>query len=230
MSERFENTRAVLEAIRQDFQEHREQHGLPKALAAAAASASILPYQLGGLESTLAYTGTQTLHNTHNPFLAGGAMGLASFGIEVGLTLATTATLRRLPQTASTIEAIKYEGKSPKPPAEGRLARLRNVGSAVGFTVIMGSPGMVLRSFVRSPEQPVRVHRVKGIRAAGALAVTNSAIGTVLTGGLEILPASTTQDVINQFNQPWTYGVVFALVGGSRFVSYLTHELRSPKD
>lgn len=226
MPERFENTHAVLDALQQDISAHREQHGLFKTTIAGAASSLILPYQLGGLESTLTYVGTQTLGATHSPFMAGGAVGLASFAIESGLTLASVASLRRLPQTAQTFEALNYEAAAPEQ-KNGRFARLRNTLRAVGFTATMGAPGMTLRSFVRAPEKPVEQHRAQGIKAAAALAITNTFIGLTLTGGLDVISPSATETVIHEAQKPLTYGILIGLIGGRRLASYLHSELRA---
>ncbi|HEV7454778.1 MAG TPA: hypothetical protein VGO07_05975, partial [Candidatus Saccharimonadales bacterium] len=229
MAEAFANSKAILLSAGEDMQGNRS------AVAGLTAGAVAMGlYHFGGAETTYAYTLTYAYGAAKDfvnavpdsvpfrqymeyavPAAAGVAMGTASWIVERVFTAGTVKAIQKFPKTSATYEQIKYENGDPPPPASGFFPRMWRGFRTAQFILGTGSPGIILRSKVHEPAEPIATHRAAGKRTSNQIFVVDSAIGAVVASGLlsgeKSGLAEVSATVIDYAQKPWLWA---AILGG----------------
>jgi hypothetical protein len=198
----------------------------------ALTSAFTVPYMAGGLEATMGLVASNVYEATHRITTVAASTGLASLLIEAGLTVAVGASMRRAPKAARELQERKFAEAERQtaidpPAAQSRLKRAakritKPAASAVETTataLAAGSPGIMLRSFVRNPELSVKAHKRKGYQTAGILAGVNTAAGAAAALTLDMMPTGVSDTAIEYVSDPKTWAALLITMGGAKAIS-----------
>jgi len=211
--EHLQNVRDIWRASREDIGETNIVQRLAMTATTAAFLADIPLH-----EAALGMTAGWTYSETHNPLIAGAAMGATSFVIESGISSGTAITVNGLPKAVDTYQEKYLEGKT-KGKASYDDDEVGSFKDDAVFALAFGSGPLVVKKHMareqeseeRSVGQDVRV----GVRAAGFLGVFNTALAggvTAVAWGGEKLDVSEVSDVIiDVARSPFTYIGLFGL-------------------
>jgi hypothetical protein len=233
MSEFVENARAVLKTAKEDI---GEVTSLPHRLTLGVTAAAVAFHETTGMEWLLANTGGRAYENLgHNPFIAGGAMATASFAVETALSAGMAFNLSHFRRTAKQVEEIKNlkEAEQTTPPRESRFGRVRDGADKAIVAVGLGTPGVLIQEFGSEPGKS-RSERFKtGIKTAGALAITNFALGTAVTGGLSGAEAAgvgqASEVVLPVVESPYLWVGLFATMRATKAITNFRERRRNAK-
>jgi hypothetical protein len=186
----------VWEGAKADYQNIRADKGslragllVGQAAVTAAVTAVYLP---GGLESSVGAVSSTILQHGGNALEVGLAGGATSTAAELTLTLLMAGCLKHFKRAAAAFEHSNYEKKE------------FSTASTAGLMLATGSPGVMLRSAVHTPNDN---HTWKGVKTAAILFPVNGVLsGAVVGGGGSFAP----EWVINTATNPFYWFAGFA--------------------
>jgi hypothetical protein len=198
------------------------EHGRLAAVAASAGTlvtaALTVPYLIGGLETTVGTVNSRVWDDTHDKLLVAAAGTATSATIETALTLAVGGCMAAAPHVARVFERRQYESGEAPQRQPGVWGAIKHGAAVTGTTLAAGSPGIMLRSFVRTPDPEGKVwgHMRKGFYTVGALAAVHFPLGYGQAGALEASP----NVVVEYAQKPWAVflGITagFAVYSGAK--------------
>lgn len=230
MSETIQKVKALVGAAKEDL---RSTTSVPRMVSFGVTAAAVAFHETTGMEYVLANAGAHA-YETAGPLLAGGVMGLTSFAVETALSAGMALNLGHFKNTARTLEEqsettpIDSSGAEESKERETRDSRIIEGISKATVAISLGSPGVLLKEFHDHPEKS-RMERFKtGVKTAGALAVVNTAIGTVISGGVSGAEAlgvhQAAEVVLPVVESPYLYIGLFALGRALKGVERLKHK------
>jgi len=150
---------------------------------AAVTAAVTIPYLAGGLEATVGLASSSVMQHGGTVIESALAGGGASTVAELSLTILMAGCLKYFKQAAAAFQRQKYETQE--------FSALSNTG----LMLATGSPGVMLRSAVHTPEES---YAWKGLRTAALLFPINATLsGTVVGGGLSFAPEWVVNEAVN---------------------------------
>lgn len=195
----------IWQALRQDYTDLCEQRGdvvgNAYAVGVFATAAATVPYLFGGLATTLGWVGSRVLETTHSALATGVADGAVSLSVELGLTLLYGSLMRRFSHTATVLEEKKYAQRREPEQRTHRLRAIGNAAQVVGLAAAAGSPGVMVRSFVRTPGEN---HIRKGVRTAMIMGGCNTILSTGIGEGLV-----QSEWILHWAGKGWPFAVLF---------------------
>jgi hypothetical protein len=179
----------VWEGARADYQNIQADKGslragllVGQAAMTAAVTAVYLP---GGLESSVGSVSSTILQHGGNALEVGLAGGATSTVAELTLTVLLAGCLKHFKQAAAAFEGSTYETQE--------FSKL----STAGLMLATGSPGVMLRSAVHTPNDN---HAWKGVKTAAILFPVNGVLsGSVVGGGGQFAPEWAINTATNPF-------------------------------